>query len=397
MIKNIARDHVSQVRHYHMLFRSSVIAFTLVVLLIVILGGSQVDNDVLASGAPRVSSRGMQALNAAPNAPSNPTPADGATIVPPSQVLTWAGGDPDGDTVTYTVAFSTSTPPSAVLTTTDAIYTPTAMTRGTRYYWQITASDGVSQSVGGIWSFTTTVSNNYLPLVVSNYPPPRMAVFEAFLEDTESNSTAAGSVIRDLAQEYKNSNVVFLEYDIDNYLLYDRVDRWIAGGGDIYGSLPLVMIDSGHQISNGYEDFDTKYRAMVDTSLARDPQAEVVASGQRSSGNLLVFDVRVVNRSDVDLADYAGTVWAIVYEEFASAPGSNRLTKRFVRAVASTDMWGKYNNFPPGATGTFRLGTEEPLSGVNWDNLRAVVLVDYCPFGTDGACDMLQAVSIPIQ
>jgi len=178
------KGSVLQAKPYHLMLHSLAIASGLVVLLIVMLSSSKVDNGVLASGSPRVSSRGMLALNAAPNTPSNPTPADGATIVPPGQVLTWAGGDPDGGTVTYTVAFSTSTPPPVVFTTTNTIYTPTSLAAGTRYYWQITASDGVSQSVGNTWSFTTAVASTYLPLLVRNYPPtlePRLAVFEAFM------------------------------------------------------------------------------------------------------------------------------------------------------------------------------------------------------------------------
>jgi hypothetical protein len=50
----------------------------------------------------------------------------------------------------------------------------------------------------------------------------------------------------------------------------DRLGRWFAAWnqpGDIY--LPLAMVDSGNQISNGSVEFATVYGDMVDTALSR--------------------------------------------------------------------------------------------------------------------------------
>ena len=87
------------------------------------------------------------------------------------------------------------------------------------------------------------------------------------------------------------------------------------------------------------------------------------------------------------------TVWAIVYEVF-DAPGTGRLTNRFVRAVSSTVL---ASALAPGDSGNFTLDTPA-MSGVVWDNLRAIALVDYLPGSSTGAYDMLQAVSVsPLQ
>jgi len=201
-----------------------------------------------------------------------------------------------------------------------------------------------------------------------------------------------------LEQDYENAGqpVVFLEYDIDDYALSGpRRARWTSASGSGGGILPFVMIDSGNQYSSGYEDFATKYKAMVDASLARDATATIVASGQRV-GDTVHFDVQVTNRSTADIAERYGTVWAIVYEEFATAPGTDRHLKHYVRTTVSTLVSSKYTNLPPSETGTFTLDTGT-LSGVNWDNLRAIVLVDYRPSDTSNAYDTLQATSIPIQ
>jgi uncharacterized repeat protein (TIGR01451 family) len=107
--------------------------------------------------------------NRAPFTPSAPSPDDGSTDVPRTQTLRWQGGDPDGDLVTYTVALGTSDPPPFATTTTLTSYAPTLIT-DTTYYWVITASDGISTSVGPTWRFTTSPKHFdyrvFLPLMV---------------------------------------------------------------------------------------------------------------------------------------------------------------------------------------------------------------------------------------
>ena len=78
----------------------------------------------------------------------------------------WQGGDPDGQPVTYTVAFGTSNPPANAATVTQALYAPSLITN-TTYYWRITSTDGISQTIGSVWQFTTIASELrvYLPLI----------------------------------------------------------------------------------------------------------------------------------------------------------------------------------------------------------------------------------------
>jgi len=112
--------------------------------------------------------------NQAPNTPSDPDPPDGANDIPTNQVLSWSGGDPDGDVVTYTVAFGAVNPPPMAATTIQTNYMPSLVTN-TTYYWSITATDDSSISVGPVWRFTTSIDappsqSVYLPLILKDWP-----------------------------------------------------------------------------------------------------------------------------------------------------------------------------------------------------------------------------------
>jgi hypothetical protein len=47
------------------------------------------------------------------------------------------------------------------------MYAPIVIT-DTTYYWRITATDGISQTTGPVWQFTTIASEQrvYLPLIL---------------------------------------------------------------------------------------------------------------------------------------------------------------------------------------------------------------------------------------
>ncbi len=176
--------------------------------------------------------------------------------------------------------------------------------------------------------------------------------------------------------------MVFLEYNVDASPT-SRISRFYAAvpGGTV--SLPLVMVDSGNDVTAGVPpDYYTYYQSKVNTSLARPAKAEVNAFWERI-GNQVQFTVYVKNLSGVTLSSSnVATVHAIVYEE-----ARLQLTNRFVINAISTPI-------NPGlADGDSRIATLQTgnLSGVDWDKLRFLAIVDYRPNGTSGKYDMLQA------
>jgi len=98
------------------------------------------------------------AANNPPYVPGEPFPPNGATDVDLGIDLSWIGGDPDGDPVTYDVYFNSSSPPSQVVwNQTGVTYDPGILDYETTYYWRIVAWDNHDVSTEGpIWSFTTT-------------------------------------------------------------------------------------------------------------------------------------------------------------------------------------------------------------------------------------------------
>ena len=87
-------------------------------------------------------------------APSSPSPADGATNVPVPVQLDWADA---ARAAFYQVLLGTDpTKPLGFLgTAATSTWGPLDLTPGTKYYWQIVATNDAGQTPGPVWSFTT--------------------------------------------------------------------------------------------------------------------------------------------------------------------------------------------------------------------------------------------------
>jgi len=110
--------------------------------------------------------------NRPPYEPSNPYPPHRATEIPIGISLSWSGGDPDGDPVTYDIYFGTSSPPPLIARGhSSSTYRLPKLDYNTKYYWSITASDGK----GGFtrsptWEFTTGARIKRLERLAINGP-----------------------------------------------------------------------------------------------------------------------------------------------------------------------------------------------------------------------------------
>jgi hypothetical protein len=213
---------------------------------------------------------------------------------------------------------------------------------------------------------------------------PRLVVFEALTRLGCPACVEAEAALGQLIPLYENDPVVIVQHDVDAPLA-GRLDRWLAAytsSGTIY--LPLAMVDSGHDISNGPESYATVYAAMIDTALPR-PASAAMAVQAAVDGPLLVLDVRLTNRSGTTLSAANGaTLTALVYNQPIAAGAVPRVAAAAVAPITT---------LADGASADQRL--EVPLVGLVLDRVRWVVIADYRPGGANGPFDTLQAMSGP--
>ncbi len=98
--------------------------------------------------------------NRSPYAPANPVPADGAIDQAVDTDISWTGGDPDGEPVTYAIYLEANDETPDILKVdgyTATVYDPGTLVAETHYYWQIIATDARGAITdGSVWDFITT-------------------------------------------------------------------------------------------------------------------------------------------------------------------------------------------------------------------------------------------------
>jgi hypothetical protein len=100
--------------------------------------------------------------NQPPDASSNPSPADAATGVSNTLVLSWTCSNPDGDSVKYDLYLESINPPNTLIASnlTTTSFALSSLESNITYYWRINALDSKgAASHGPVWRFTTSPEN----------------------------------------------------------------------------------------------------------------------------------------------------------------------------------------------------------------------------------------------
>ncbi len=208
----------------------------------------------------------------------------------------------------------------------------------------------------------------------------RFAVLEFFGRPAGAFCSAAGPAMFALQDEFEGS-AVLLEYDYDQFQT-GRLDRfWATGASAPY--LPLVMVGSGFRTSSGSEDYERIYRSMLQSDMAREPEAAIAAWWRRRGDRVRAY-IRMTNTGSSALrVEDDPSLWLVAYEEAPIGVSSTW--------VRSTTEWFLPHELGTGESITATVDSP-PLSGVGWNGMAAVVMAEQRPGGV-GAWDVLQAAS----
>ena len=189
-------------------------------------------------------------------------------------------------------------------------------------------------------------------------------------------------MVKRLQGEYAGRPVVFLEY-VANASVGDRQSRFDAAWGPHGYAFPMIMLSSGHRVTQGPENFYPIYKAMIEAELPRPAVVEMDAWQQQVGTVMRVWvNLRNTGAFQLDTANQA-TVWAIMWDQ-----GTTGVTGMYVRAAKKAAV---EPGAPPGGQAGFIFDLPMPV-GIDPSRLQTVVLAEYRPGGAAGAFDMLQAV-----
>jgi hypothetical protein len=194
-------------------------------------------------------------------------------------------------------------------------------------------------------------------------------------------------VVDQLAQEYAGQNVIFIEDNVDapHGTLYSH---WWEGATGSVG-LPLSMVENGYLFANGYEDFHTHFKQMVDSALALPAEAQMSATWSIVNGAAQV-EVTVLNNSGANLsAANEAHLHLLVYADEAPGEGNGtpHLTHRFVVAT------GDYPLTLAGGAQVTLTNTLPAVSGRAWETVNILAMVDYLPVGSSTHHNLQAAIA----
>jgi hypothetical protein len=136
---------------------------------------SQIINEHNSISSPRIKNMvgSLDRANLPPFQPTNESPVNGSVDVYFDIDLSWTGGDPDGNNVSYDIYLGENALPLKIIgNQTQTTYDPGILKYNTSYFWKIIAWDNQSASnESPVWEFTTERQQNHPPYKPRNpYP-----------------------------------------------------------------------------------------------------------------------------------------------------------------------------------------------------------------------------------
>ena len=181
--------------------------------------------------------------NNPPYEPTDPYPENNSVDLDVETNLSWTGGDPDGDEVTYDIYFGKTNPPPKVASNqTETTYVPGTLDYDTTYYWQIVAWDDYNPCTEGpIWMFTTQVNQPPGPPIING--PKSGKVGKQYLYTFVSEDPEGHNVFYEI--NWGDGNITSWDGPHESNTIIKRDHEWnekgtfqiMARAKDVYGAI----------------------------------------------------------------------------------------------------------------------------------------------------------------
>ena len=238
--------------------------------------------------------------NLAPFAPFQPLPTDNDVVnIKENITLSWTGGDPDDELLSYDVYFGSNSSVSLLGTHLETCKYDLVvnLSVNTTYYWKIIAQDmHGAETSSDLWSFTTYLSNNTAPNTPSNPVPDdsdsnvsRLVTLQWQGGDIDGNSTVDYKIFLDTNNPPSThvSTVISLHYNPSG-LDYNTTYYWKIIAMDDYNDTTVGPVWS----------FTTKSTNQPPTPMISGP-----TSGYK--GSILSFNADDSTDADGSIVSYS--------------------------------------------------------------------------------------------
>jgi hypothetical protein len=255
----------------------------------------------------------VQVENHPPYTPHNPNPVDGTTGVNTDVVLSWEGGDPDGDKVTYDLHIKEEGSAEWIvyIGLGNEEYSPSNLQYDTVYVWKVSSYDEEYTVFGPEWEFTTREeTSENRPPYAPHYPTPLNGAEEvSYLDVTmswEGGDPDGDEVTYNFYIGYSEDNLFLFGEDLETPSYhFDELDRlttfyWKVVSSDMEYDVggPIWSFTTGDEINENHPPYTPHNPNPVDGSVNQPIGGTLFWIGGDPDGDTVYYDVYFGNNQN---------------------------------------------------------------------------------------------------
>ena len=202
-----------------------------------------------------------------PEAPSQPSPQNNATLTKAVNILSWSCSDPDKHQLRYDIYYGRSNPPPKIATgITDTFYTLSDKADSGKYYWKVTAACQRFTVEGPVWTFTPDLAQRDF-IINTSYGIDGAGISQVLYNiPVLVRLDTSNFDFRQVGNDGKN---LWFTKDSSSQKLPHEIDSWDSASGKANVWVLLDKLDpfNGTQFIRTHSSSDTsKTRPVFDTA-----------------------------------------------------------------------------------------------------------------------------------